>query len=329
MIKCVPPPPKNAFLHSQKCVFAFPKMRFCIPKNAFLRSQKCVSAFPKMRFCIPKNAFLHSQKRVSAFPKMRFCVPKNAFLRSQKCVFAFPKMRFCVPKNAFLRSQKCVFAFPKMRFCIPKNAFLRSQKCVSAFLEWGIQAKQCFEVADVDRSKSIDFLEFVHFAYELSMLIPVVPQKSLLAFIHEVFRKFCEPERSPATGSKVIKLPGVKKFFDTCFKASPPNLDALYYTIAEPDGEFPIWKFLRLLVMIFHPNCKYNSYGKKKAVTGDAAKPPTFSFRTIPKTAKSFRGAIQKFDVGQLKYIKMLGKGGNCEAWLCKYDGGGRTPGQF
>ena len=135
----------------------------------------------------------------------------------------------------------------------------------------------------------------------------------------QAFQKFQQP--SLKSGKREMPLAGVQAFFDTCFKARAPNLEEVYHNLAKPDGEFPIWKFLRLLVTVFYPNCKHNQVqdpGQK--LTRPMAAAPMISFRKLPKSAKSFRGLIPKqtFDISKLKRVKILGKGGNCAAWLCK-----------
>ena len=54
-----------------------------------------------------------------------------------------------------------------------------------------ICAKRCFDTTDVNHNQSLDFLEFIHFIYELCPQIDLVPQKALMIFIREVGFAFC------------------------------------------------------------------------------------------------------------------------------------------
>ena len=125
-------------------------------------------------------------------------------------------------------------------------------------------------------------------------------------------------QRSCKTAQWEMPLSGVQEFFEACFMASPSNLESVYNHLRQSDGEFPIWKFLRLLIHIVYPQCKHI---QKLSFAQKRRQSRRISFMMAPQTPRAFRGTIprEEFDVSKLKKIKILGKGGNCITWLCKY----------
>jgi len=197
-----------------------------------------------------------------------------------------------------------------------EDIILKKKSAAAQFLQ--TQSKRCFDLADVESTETLNFLEYCHWVYELGTVVPCVPQRPVLIFIREVFANFAT---GGSLGKPEITLRGVQSFFETCFKAVPPQCHDAFTKNAKGANGLLVWQFLRLLIGIFHPKCVYLQQEMSDKTTHKPAEKPTFSFRQAPKVAKSFRGAIPKYDCSLLQRKRLLGKGGLCEAWLCNYQG--------
>eukprot|EP00667_Euglena_gracilis_P004493 EG_transcript_4519 len=245
-----------------------------------------------------------------------FTQPRDHSLKRIDAMFGLSLMcDACTTKESTLTGD--VQLFHKVYLCeacsCNEDIILKKRNNAAQHLQ--VQTKRCFDLADVNYSQTLDFLEYIHWSLELSSVIPCVPQKPILMFIKEIFTTYAE-----ATDGK-LGLPwrGVQSFFNTCFKVVPPNCEEIFNTQSKGQKTMQIWQFIRLLVSIFHPKCTYLEVKDRNARRGSTA--PTFSFRQLPKAAKSFRNSIPKYDCSLLQKKRLLGKGGLCEAWLCNYKG--------